>query len=331
MASEQYNISAFPNNTVVGIKLLDEIEANSNITTPAVSISRFDSTVTIIFESDISGAEKTELDGVVGTHDGVGYAPVIPPTLSDGTPVVRLDAPTLSDANDNKPIITVFPAKEGHKTFFTGAGDDLSPTPPESGRGNGTKLLFDFNGHTAPTTIEKILEFQEVIEVHDGQLFYRPVDNWDPLIDYFDLKIRMPASTVSVNGGGTGNCNLVDAGGYNVIVPAAADGGHDIDLVNNAVPIKAVENDGYWNLDWDTLVITPAAGPVGNINLLDIQIEAYSCRNMPLGHPMGVFDIEAYKTEFVHPSWKIIICLTKASSSDGVAAGWLMLFRKNIT
>jgi len=239
---------------------------------------------------------------------------------------VSLGTPTEADGRLN---VVNAPMSKGWWTWFTGAGDDLNPTPPDSGRGSGTKMNLDFTG---PATKDVVIDLLEPVEVHDGQLTYSPVDNWTH-DDRFDFKVRMPANQVTPNGGGTGNCNLVDTGeGYNVLVPSfGGPGGYDIDL-DAAVPVDASDA-GYWDVDRDTGAVTPTAKTPGTAgwHLLDMQIEIYFMRNMPMGHPLGVLDIDAYKSEWIHNNWKLVIEVTKTSAGAGTLSAWMLWYRKNVT
>jgi hypothetical protein len=224
---------------------------------------------------------------------------------------------------DHKPIVIPYPATEGFSTYFTGAGDDLSPTPPASGRGEGTRLIFDFAG---PGTITKILNFSEIVEVHDGQLMYQNNNEFDMTTDTLSLSFTMPATPVTSTPG-TGNCNKVDVGGYNILIPAAGDGQWTLDL-NTAIPVPAKQHDGYYNMNFKTGALTVGVPGDSNCNFFDIPITAYSIKELPIGHPLGQFDIEAYKTESFHQRWDLHVTVNKVSAGAGKAAGWLMLFRE---
>ena len=270
---------------------------------------------------------------------------------------------------DGRQVFVNAPMSKGMMTFFTGAGDDLNPTPPESGIGMGQKINFDFTGAGDQTVT---LEFSSCIELHDGQLFYSPVASWTH-DDRLDFLAVMPASPVTPNSGGTGNCDLTAAAefgfwssattynpgdvvtGYdginyvciathtnqqppdvsywsnyaNMIIPAASDGDYDIDL-NAASPVDA-SHAGYWECDRDSGDVTVSSTPgAGGWYLLDMDISAYFMRNMPMGHPMGVLDVDTYKSEWIHRNWKLKIRVLRETSGVGTAAGWLLTYRKNV-
>ena len=232
---------------------------------------------------------------------------------------------TLPMLDENgKQIVVPFPALEGFKTWFTGAGDQLSPVA----RGKGPKLRLSFTG---PETKSITIQFTEPVEVHDGQGIVRPAASWG-LDDTAEVCIEIPATSASVNGTTTGNCNLVDTGnGFNIIVPAAGDGGHDVTLAD-VVPVINRYTTGYWDVDLKTGAVTAAASPgKGNCDLYDTNFSGFVMRSIPIGNEKGVLDIDVYKTEWVHPKWSIKVTVDKQSIGSGEFAAWLLCFREHNT
>jgi hypothetical protein len=229
---------------------------------------------------------------------------------------------------DGKPVFVMSPSTRGWKTWFCGAGDATGPI----NRGGGTDSLLTFDSGSGEVESAE-LQFAEPVEVHDGQGCWRPIANWD-LGDKMSVSLISPANTVTVNGTNEGNCNLVDLGGYNAIVPAAGDGTHDIDLAT-AVPLLVDDElfpDGQWDVDKVTGDVTAPVTPTeGNCNLLDIQVEGFLMRNIHIGHEHGVMDIDVYKVEWVHQRQKLKVEVTKNSAGTGKFAFWLLSFRKKVT
>lgn len=230
---------------------------------------------------------------------------------------------------DGKQIVVISPATEGMRTWLTGRGDDIGAGP--AGRGKGTKLKVAFDGtDPLPATKDVEVQFLEPVEVHDGQF------NWDAAgfdaDDYFSVSVVMPGSTPT-NTPGTGNANEVPLGAGAVLyVPAAGDGSHTIDTEDwtKAVPVPA-NGAGYWDVD-DDGVITPSVTP-GNaeFHLVNFESEAFLIVEIGMQNSLGLFDVDVYKTEWIHPSWRICLSVTKSSSGTGTASGWLLTFRKNVT
>lgn len=246
---------------------------------------------------------------------------------SDGSPVLALDCPTESD---KKIVMVNSPATEGTFTWLSARGDNLSPTPPSSGRGEGAQFFLSF---TAPDTKEVEAQFIEPIELHDGHISWRPTGDWG-FEDSWSISVRMPATVAVANPTNTGNCNLVDTGmGFNIIVPAAGDGAYDVDF-NQAVPIpdgysaKTGQGTGYWDVVryWSEEISPNGAGE-GEFNLYDIALEMFFCKNMDCGSPLGVWDLDAYKAEWVSKKWKLCFRVVRATTGTGKIGGYLMIFR----
>lgn len=243
------------------------------------------------------------------------------PTNEDGTPLVVLDGPREAD---KRPIFVNSPIPEGNMPWYCGAGDHAV-----AGRGMGQEWTLEFTG-----TEDKSIEagFLEPVWLHDGQLFYTPVGDWAHS-DRFDFGIVMPATVTTPNGTTTGNCNLFDTGmGFNLILPAAGDGTHDIDL-DQAVPISAgMDKNGYWDVDVRTGDVTMSATPgAADFQLYDIEIQAYFMRNMPMGNPLGVFNVEAYRSEWISDRWKFRMSVRRATDTPAQCSAWVFVFREKTT
>ena len=331
-----YSISSdFPNHKVASDRLLAEIKASA-IVTAVDYINTSGDDCDVWFKDALSVGDKTILDGLVAVHSGE-------PLPDAATTVVIKDNPTFngvlittSDAPhecDRKPVVVNSPATEGTYTWLSSRGDNLSPTPPASGRGDGTQLFLSFTG---PDTKEVEIQFIEPIELHDGHVSWRPVGDWG-FEDTWTWSLRMPATVATPNVGNTGNCNLVDTGaGFNIIVPAAGDGTHDIDY-DQAVPIPdgyCVEHGGvgYWNVveHW-TEVVTPNVTGQGAFNFYDVALEMFFCKNMDCGSPLGIWDLDAYKAEWVSKKWKLCFKVIRATAGAGKIGGYVMVFRPEAT
>lgn len=246
-----------------------------------------------------------------------------------GVRVTTLDAPK---EPDNKPVVTISPATQGFVTWICGAGDDANPTPPASGRGTGTPFLLEFSAEEVPATKTLEFDFTEPVEVHDGQVSWKETSNWGAG-DTFSLGLRIPATPTTPNAGGTGNCNKVEiAPGMNIIVPAAGDGAFDLDLTDASPVEDKAGQGGYWNNDYNTGAVTPNPIPgAGRWNLFDFDVTGWLIKGIRLTHPMGVFDIDVYKTEYFHPAWYLRWEVTKNTPGAGSISGWIFCFRRFVT
>lgn len=327
-----YSVSGDTQNGIVSAAALDGQIRASVITIALEGVLVVGDDLTIVFKADLPPADETALDAVVAAHDGEPIS-VDPPVNKDGAPIVALDAPT--DPRDKKPVFVMSPATDGYLTWIIGTGDNPNATPPDTGRGTGDAYRLDFTaqemidagGSEVVKTSE--YEFIEPVEIHDGQVVWSPVENWGA-DDRFSLGSRVPANVAVPNGSNTGNCNLVATlAGYNVIIPAAGDGTHDVDL-SAAAPVPA-GGFGYWDNDYDTGTVTPSATPGGaDWHLLDVNVYSWLIRNVLLNHPLGVFDIDVYKTEYFHPSWRLFWEVRKKTSGQGTITGWIFCFRKQV-
>jgi hypothetical protein len=241
------------------------------------------------------------------------------------TEVVGDKGQTLSTwEDDGKLVAALYPAdqKNNEYIWLTGRGDH-----PTNGRGEGTRLKITYGpGESGDKYVD--LQFNEQIQLHDGRMFVPDKDKWTDN-DEWSFSIIMPATAVTPNGSGEGDCNLVDLGGYNLIVPAAGDGTHDIDDMDAACPVGA-GGVGYWDYDMFTDTLTPSSTPgEAGWHLFDIQLEAFFMKKLPVPtHNMAVFDMQPYKSERLSPRWKLRFTIHRASTGEATILGWVQLFRQ---
>ena len=231
--------------------------------------------------------------------------------------------------DDGKQIVVINPSTEGFRTWLCGRGDDPSPVPPATGRGTGPQFRLNFTAGEVPG--EKVTEWSwiEPIEIHDGQMNWDPVENWGH-DDEFDLSIRIPA-TDATSTPGTGNVNEIDTGqGFSIYVPANGDGSHTVDLAT-ASPVES-SGAGFWDVDHDTGSVTPSEKPgLAAWHLMSVEITAYLVRSIPMGNTIGLFDVDVYKTEWLHQGWRMRLTVRKNTAGAGMCGGWFLCFRKQIT
>jgi hypothetical protein len=246
---------------------------------------------------------------------------------SENVPIIAWDSPRESD---KRPIIVSSPGREGSYTWITSRGDDPSPTPPASGRGDGVLSVLTF---TEPDTKEVEIQFSEAMQLLGGNVYWRPVENWD-FEDSWNLLIRLVATVATPNITNTGNCTLFDTQqGFNIIMPAAGDGTHDIDL-EAAVPVpdgySPVTGTGYgfWNVDrfWSE-VVTPNAEAHGEFNFYDIPLAFYFCKNVSCGNLQGNWRLDPYKAEWISSKWTPIFKVTRVTAGSGKIGGHFHVYR----
>lgn len=227
---------------------------------------------------------------------------------------------------DEKPIVVMYPAREGFNTFITGRGDDVGG----GNRGQGQRIKFNFVTANLPETQSVDLQFMEPVEVHDGRAIFGPSGAWDGGDDWLSIKVVIPATTYTDRTTEMdGNANKVPSGlGFDIFVPAAGDG--NAELVT-AVPVLNDSGTGFWNLDENSGAVTPNAEQKGNADLLDLEVGGTLIHEVPIGEGHGTFDIDAYKSEYIHPTWIVRVEAHKEANGDGWLAGWLFTFREKVT
>lgn len=224
---------------------------------------------------------------------------------------------------DGRRIVVSAPNTEGWNSYYTGAGDQKSPRV----LGGGQEIYISFAG-PADQSIE--VSFSEPVEMHDGQAIYTPAANWS-VQDKLNFSMILGATPSVANGGGTGNSNKYPiGGGLSFYIPAEGNGAWDINLAT-AVPVNSSgDNTGFWDVARDSGVVTPSATPgQAAFNLHDFPLEIFFVRKVPLGAPLGLFDVDAYKTQWIHQNWKIKINVVKVSVGAGEFSGWVLAYRKN--
>jgi len=246
----------------------------------------------------------------------------IDPRDLDGAPIVVGDGPK---EEDRKPIVTMSPASRGFVSWICGASDNHNAIYPDTGRGTGDPIFLEFTG---PETKIAEYTFIEPIEIHDGEIAWGPLSNWNGS-DKFSLGVRIPASLTAPNHNNTGNCNKYPIGnGLHIILPAAGDGAHD--LVLGAPVYDRAGTGAYWDVEHDTGVVSPGAMGA-KWNLYDFEVTAWLIRGIRMTHSLGVFNLESYRVEYFHPSWKLRWEVEKNSLGVGQVSGWIFSFRRFTT
>jgi hypothetical protein len=281
----------------------------------------------VFFKADLSAADKTVLDGnttgpcggIIGNHSG---EPLPDPKTEDGVPLVAIDGPRKDI--DKKAVLVISPATDGFLSYITSRGDS------ESGRGEGPQLLITTSESDDPEVTHVIeVGFLEPIELHDGQVSWKPIDAFDAE-DAFSLCARIPATPVTP--GGAQNCTLYDVGGFNMIIPAVpGQGTHEVAL-ETVCPVPDNNRAGYWEVEYNTGAVSVGPKPgKAHWNLFDTEIRVYFLKKVSMASPIGVFDIDVYETEYMHQSWKLRFEVFKKNAANGKVSGWVFMFRRNVT
>jgi len=268
-------------------------------------------------------SRKTSGDG---THID-DYSNIDVPPVYD-LPLTPVEIKNAVFEQDGKQVIVPTPAPLHSYTWYTSKGDVLDPIA--RGEGTSARITYDAS-ETGVKTVE--LVFAEAVYIHDGEFSWNPVAEFDGT-DYFSIYIGFNATSITPNPGGTGNCTLVD--GY-IIIPAAGNGDYDVDL-SAAVPIP--DNSGPWVVNEKTEEIKVYTDD-SSLNLYDKRIvlllvapdPIYLVRNVNLGSPRGIFEIDAYLVEWMSRHWKLgmEVSKTKSPASAVEINALAMLFRWSAT
>jgi hypothetical protein len=340
MAIYNYPTSQTPNDKIHVGTLSYEIHKDVNIKKKLVAvdpISVVGSTVSIHFVEDLNHSEQSALGTLLANHEGEPSTMVnefgVPRVVVDSVVNIK-DQNTLKE-KDGRLNVTPTPVGFGWLTWFTGFGDDPAPVTT-TGRGEGQQMIaYIEDGYDYA---EVSFSFAEPIHVHDGQVYWGDEGTFKPT-DTFSIGVDIPATIATESPDGYGNCNKVDTGfGFNIFVPAMGGPGYwDIDLSTDAyispVTVYGSDPNGYWDLD-ETTGFARSADEFGKgyYNMFDVPMpRVYFVKNVPMGHPFRLFDIDVYKTEFIHQNWNIVLEVNKKSPGAGWVSGWLLSFRRNNT
>ena len=186
--------------------------------------------------------------------------------------------------------------------------------------------LFQVEWESAPGALDdKYLEgsFRDWVKISKGKVFWVRAKAGD----YIGVVVYAPATVVTVaDPVDTGNCNLVDIGTGNLIIPANGDGTHDVDLL--LATIVPASGAGYW--DWDRPdkgrgVITPSATPgAASYHLLDYAKDMVRwAKKVPLlgdGHHMLEPETD---TRTILPHWKMRVDVHNENNID-LCVSWVL-------
>ena len=220
---------------------------------------------------------------------------VIPTTTSDG----RLTVVTRPHYND-----------KDWPDYWADRGDDMDAVAPSSGISLGTPMYV--SGST-PGDHNITFRFREPVQVRGGESWLLTEFNKD---DYASVEIFASETPVAATGGGSGNCNLVPVGPYQLIVPAAGNGAYDVDLdakvgtsdVHQASLVPASGGDGFFDYDEETNTIAPNVTQTGGYNLFNSELVLQRFLNhVRIRQEKDSFMGYEAKVVMPHWSWRVIL------------------------
>lgn len=277
---------------------------------------------TIVFKDPLSPGDETILDTIVANHNGEPLPNDIPQPVELYSDVGE-PAPKTADGT-NIFLPNLFPVN----VFFyiNGAGDGVAT------RGDGQQ----FNASRS-TNGDTVVEWSYIDWVYaaGGGIFWQN----GQVGDWASMQITAPASSVTPNGGGTGNCNLVPIPGGNLIVPAPGNGSYDVDLAT-AVPIPTYIEEGqpgtgYW--EWSTPntgsgTITPSPTPgQGAYNLFDFSrlLVRFVNRFQLVGTDRVNLTVPAIRPKRILPQWKLSVVLHNEAGGHDIVIQWYLMTARN--
>jgi hypothetical protein len=251
------------------------------------------------------------------------------------TQIVRVAGDgSLKTIDDNRLVVAPSVMPDTYTVQFIGASDDYA----NGTRGMGTSLHITMADGAPSSQYIQLYTVDPCLAL--GASICSGYGNED---DYFEMTLMAPATPVTVNGTTTGNCNLYNVGPGNLILPAAGNGTHDVDLtapmnanlagpdpvfVSQAVPVPAEDLsgvttafNGYWDWTESTGQITVNSAQTGQYNLYDFAVPLTRwIKHFPVWAMPGVMFKHKFlihnKGAKVLPQWYVQIETTRATSHD---------------
>jgi hypothetical protein len=232
--------------------------------------------------------------------------------------------------HDGKPIFlpNLFPG--GVYLYITGAGDGANTY----GDGNLCQISSDAAGTTTAET-----QFKDWVYIAGGGIMF----TGGVLGDHISLELYAPATPVTVNSNGTGNCNLVEvvpSSGLHIILPSAGAGTHDVDLAQ-AAPVPAADEvdgglgHGYFN--WSapdqgkgTLTPNTQAQGIYNLYTFPISLVRFTNKFPLLGDHFVDITVPAVKPKKILPQWKCRVTVVN-SGHTGLRVAWYFMTARTKT
>lgn len=208
---------------------------------------------------------------------------------------------------DGSPFVSPCMFPSGVYLYIAGAAD---------GEGVGNGIEFKTSSETEGNTLVEF-SFLDWILIAGGAI----LSNGAQFGDWASMEVYCPATPVTPNGGGTGNCNVVDG----VIVPAAGDGAYDVNL-GQANPVLTPLRDGFWEWDFPNTgkgnVTLGNPGEAGSHLIAADYPLARFINKVPIFCSSHLeFTIPAIEPKIMLPHWKGKVTVHNAGHA-GLKVGW---------
>lgn len=210
---------------------------------------------------------------------------------------------------------------QGWHTFLSGNADQIDAPPGKPKAGAGEPIRLAFKG---PGKEEMQIPFSAPVLLHSGQVYCS--GSWSNA-DRCALEIEIPPTSFASQENGNVIRKEVDKGVFAWFPVPDGTGDYAFDPAA-AIPVPA-EGDlaplGAWNVEPDTGEIFPVIGSPGPWALVDFPVQIAFCRGILLGQPFKPYTQGA---EWIHPRWRLLWVIDRASEGEGEASAWLFTYRR---
>lgn len=184
---------------------------------------------------------------------------------------------------------------------------------------------FILSNVSSEEDVVKVWQYRDPVWMAGGSLKYKGAE----VGDHVTFVIYAPATPVVPNISNTGNSNLVFPG---IIVPAPDnDGAYDVDL-ENAHPVPAPEQNGYWNYELSSNMKfggTITAGEPGSSKYLLIaarlDLTMFIAEELLLGDGQQVYEPQNINASLCLPEWRFECRLHNENHDHTVDVVWRVL------
>ena len=223
----------------------------------------------------------------------------------------------IPETSDGRQLVVASRFGVGIDPYICGSGDDLA-TPA---KGMGPRFEID-DVSSGSQQIE--FGFLDMVRIAAGGLMWQDA----VLGDRIDMWLSAKAAPLTANAG-NGNCNIVSG----VVVPAAGDGSHDVDLA--ATSVVPASGGGYWDYDMAESgmgVVSPSASPGAadwHILAVDQKLVHWVCNQPMLSTGEHYIDPQS-RDRKIWPRWTWYGKVWSETNNASLRAAWyLNLARKS--
>ena len=225
---------------------------------------------------------------------------------------------------DGRQIVQPVTLGKGEWHYWHGEGDDVTSDPQTVGGGTAFEATA-----TSIGDVPVEWEYCDPVWIAGGTLTFQGA----VMRDKVTFVIYAPATPLTPNGGGTGNCNVV----FGVIVPAAGGntGAYDVDLTT-CNPIPSADSEpytGYWEHELSptmrgrgtTEASTTPRQAKYHLLAVDYDLDRFVNKERLLGAGTSYYEPQNINVSLCFPGWKFKCILTNATGSHTLEAVWRVL------